>query len=198
MGHYDCVRLPFSWQVPLHRTHPQSQRHPQWSQPRPPLILLKSTLQTTLHVLWRTPLLCKFIPTNQLLQPAAWDELQQCHVSSLYSIITTIPRFWHAQVFALPYTFWSCKPFLDYCMQEFTTVRVCNSHMVSILAVWIGWCRQSAMNMLNRYVCELIASLLIFTADCLCHPNGEWRNHTLLLLQTLVTCCTVVFHNWYM
>ena len=28
-------------------------------------------------------------------------------------------------------------------------VRVCNSHMVSIPAIWIGWCRQSAVNMLS-------------------------------------------------
>ena len=32
--------------------------------------------------------------------------------------------------------------------QEFI-IRVCNSYMVSIPAIWIGWCRQSAVNMLS-------------------------------------------------
>ena len=36
--------------------------------------------------------------------------------------------------------------------QEFITVRVCNSHMVSTPAIWIGWRRQSAVNMLSRYL----------------------------------------------
>ena len=34
---------------------------------------------------------------------------------------------------------------------EFITVRVCNSYMVSIPTIWIG-CRQSAVNMLSRYL----------------------------------------------
>ena len=34
-------------------------------------------------------------------------------------------------------------------MQEFITVRVCNSHMVSIAAMWIGWHRQSAVNIVS-------------------------------------------------
>ena len=36
-----------------------------------------------------------------------------------------------------------------------STVRVCNSHMVFIPAIWIGWCRQSAVNMLS---CESTAA----------------------------------------
>ena len=82
---WDWVCSSISWQVSLHRTHPQLQQHLQWSQLRPRLILLRSTLQTTLHMLWGTLLLCKFILTTQLLQPAAWDELQQCHVSNIHS-----------------------------------------------------------------------------------------------------------------
>ena len=34
----------------------------------------------------------------------------------------------------------------DMCSQEFITLRVCNSHMVSIPAIWIGQHRQSAGN----------------------------------------------------
>ena len=36
--------------------------------------------------------------------------------------------------------------------QEFITVRVCNFHVVSTRAIWIGWRRQSAVNMLIRYL----------------------------------------------
>ena len=36
--------------------------------------------------------------------------------------------------------------------QEFITIRVCNSRMVSTPAIWIGWSRQSAVNMLIRYL----------------------------------------------
>ena len=36
-----------------------------------------------------------------------------------------------------------------YMMQEFITIRVYNSHMVSIPAIWIGWPRQSAVNIVS-------------------------------------------------
>ena len=38
-----------------------------------------------------------------------------------------------------------------YCLR-FVTVRVCHSHVVSVTAIWIGWRRQSAVNMLSRYL----------------------------------------------
>ena len=40
---------------------------------------------------------------------------------------------------------------LHCCRQEFITGRMCNSHMVSI-PIWTGWGRQSAVNMLTRYL----------------------------------------------
>ena len=81
--------------------------------------------------------------------------------------------------------------------QELITVRVCNSHMVSIPAIWIGRRRQSAVNMLScenttakrwsfagvftqlTYTIATKYLLNIFTADCLCHycPDGRCKNH---------------------
>ena len=79
-----------------------------------------------------------------------------------------------------------------YMYQEFIAVRVCNSHMVSTPAIWIGWRRQSAVNMLScentvvkrqAFARVHIANvqwdlewlhvkylLSTFAADCLRHP----------------------------
>ena len=45
--------------------------------------------------------------------------------------------------------------------QEFITGRVYNSHMVLTPTIWIGWRRQSAVNMLSRYLTSLVPRLLV-------------------------------------
>ena len=98
--------------------------------------------------------------------------------------------------------------------QEFITIRVCNFHMVSTPTIWIGWRRQSAVNMLIRYLtwshfrCYIVyisyvntvakahlftavfSQLTIFTADCLHHPiqmagiETIWELHTLIVINS--------------
>ena len=43
--------------------------------------------------------------------------------------------------------YWLSTPIISL---KFITVRVCNSHMVSTTTFWMGWCRQSALNVLAK------------------------------------------------
>ena len=60
-------------------------------------------------------------------------------------------------------------------------VRVCNSQMISTCSIWIGWCRQSAVNMLSR-------NLTWSHSRCLC---------TLVVVEwTLCFYSLAYIHRW--
>ena len=71
--------------------------------------------------------------------------LSVCSKKYFYVIIISVVR-----VTSLLY--WTGRLVWQYCYYHWhQTVRVCNSHMVSILAIWTVWHRHSVVNMLSRF-----------------------------------------------